>query len=212
MAESMTYNSLLADVAMYAERNDRPFIDQVPRFVMLAENRIASQTRGLGLLKIVTGAFEPGQDVVAKPARWRETGTFMVRDEEASATFLKSRSYTFCRSFAPNVASTGLPQYYADYGYEHFLVAAKPDQAYNFELAYFERPLPLDETTQTNWTTQYAPQLLLYATLLEAQPFLKLDQRATEFKGLYDLARQDLLEESQRRLFGDQALLRSDAK
>ena len=92
------------------------------------------------------------------------------------------------------------------------MVAAKPDQAYNFELAYFERPLPLDETTQTNWTTQYAPQLLLYATLLEAQPFLKLDQRATEFKGLYDLARQDLLEESQRRLFGDQALLRSDAK
>ena len=57
MAESMTYNSLLADVAMYAERNDRPFIDQVPRFVMLAENRIASQTRGLGLLKIVTGAL-----------------------------------------------------------------------------------------------------------------------------------------------------------
>lgn len=165
MAESMTYNSLLADVAMYAERNDRPFIDQVPRFVMLAENRIASQTRGLGLLKIVTGTFEPGQDVVAKPARWRETGTFMVRDAESSATFLKSRSYTFCRSFAPNASSTGLPQYYADYGYEHFLVAAKPDQAYNFELAYFERPLPLDQTTQTNWTTQYAPQLLLYATL-----------------------------------------------
>lgn len=212
MAESMTYNSLLADVAMYAERNDRPFIDQVPRFVMLAENRIASQTRGLGLLKIVTGAFEPGQDVVAKPSRWRETGTFMVRDAESSATFLKSRSYTFCRSFAPNASSTGLPQYYADYGYEHFLVAAKPDQAYNFELAYFERPLPLDQTTQTNWTTQYAPQLLLYATLLEAQPFLKLEQRAAEFKGLYDIARQDLLEESQRRLFGDQALLRSDAK
>ena len=212
MAESMTYNSLLADVAMYAERNDRPFIDQMPRFVMLAENRIASQTRGLGLLKIVTGTFEPGQDVVAKPARWRETGTFMVRVAESSATFFFFRSYTFCRSFAPNASSTGLPQYYADYGYEHFLVAAKPDQAYNFELAYFERPLPLDETTQTNWTTQYAPQLLLYATLLEAQPFLKLDQRATEFKGLYDLARQDLLEESQRRLFGDQALLRSDAK
>lgn len=212
MSESMTYSSLLTDVATYAERSDRPFVDQIPRFVMLAENRIASQTRGLGLLKIVTGSFEPSQDVVAKPERWRETGTFMIRDAEASAHFLKPRSYTFCRSFAPNSSATGLPEYYCDYGYEHYLVAVKPDAAYTFELAYFERPLPLDESTQTNWTTRYAPQLLLYATLLEAQPFLKLGQRTAEFQALYEQAKQDLFNESQRRLAGDQSLLRSEAK
>lgn len=212
MAESMTYTSLLADVATYAERNDRPFIDQVPRFVMLAENRIAAQTRGLGLLKIVTGAFEPSQDVIAKPERWRETGTFLVRSASGAASFLKPRSYTFCRAFAPSASTTGQPEYYCDYGYEHFLVAVKPDADYAFELAYFERPLPLDSTTQTNWTTRYAPQLLLYATLLEAQPFLKLGQRTAEFQALYEQARQDLLEESQRRLFGDQSLVRSEAK
>lgn len=211
MAESMTYSSLLSDVATYAERSDRPFTDQIPRFVMLAENRIASQTRGLGQLKIVTGSFTANQDVVAKPERWRETGTFLVRDAESKAHFLKARSYTFCRAYAPRVTSVGLPEYYADYGYEHYLVALKPDDTYAFELAYFERPLPLDSTVETNWTTRYAPQLLLYATLLEAQPFLKLSQRTAEFQALYEQAKQDLYNEAQRRLSGDQSLLRSEA-
>jgi len=39
MAEGMTYDSLVSDVELYAERHDAEFIDQIPRFIMMAENR-----------------------------------------------------------------------------------------------------------------------------------------------------------------------------
>ena len=57
MSEALTYDSLLTDIQVYAERTDQPFVNQIPRFVMLAENRLASEVRGLGTQKYVTGSF-----------------------------------------------------------------------------------------------------------------------------------------------------------
>lgn len=185
MSEAMTYSSLISDVASYAERNDPPFIAQVPRFVALAENRIASESKPLGFLRVVNGQLDG--NILVKPTRWRKTRSFSVING-ATRTYLFNRSYEFCRSYSPNPATTGTPYYYADYDYEHFFIAPTPDLQYYFELQYYERPEPLDEVNQTNWTTQYAPQLLLYATLIEAMPFLKTSERIPEFQQLYDRA------------------------
>lgn len=204
-AEAMTYSSLVQDVKDYAERNDAPFIAQIPRFIMLAENRIASTARGLGYTRIVTGTVTAADSVIEKPARWRETALLYV-NYDGKNKFLRSRSYAFCRTaFSPFYQ--GEPEYYADYGYEHLLIAPKPVEEFSFEMTYYERPLPLSDENQTSWTTRYAPQLLLYGALLEAQPFLKRPERTAEFQGLYAQAKDDLERESQRRLTGDQALL-----
>jgi len=69
--------------------------------------------------------------------------------------------------------------------------------SYSFELQYYERPEPLSESNQTNWTTQYAPQLLLYGALMEAMPFLKTSERIAEFQALYDRALAAVTKESQ---------------
>ena len=58
------------------------------------------------------------------------------------------------------------------------VLAPTPDQAYTFEVLYYERIAPLSSTNQTNWLTQYAPNAMLYGTLLQAMPFLKNDARA----------------------------------
>lgn len=212
MAESLTYASLKADVEVYAERSDAPFTDQIPRFIMLAENRIASEVRGLGYLRFVTGSLSSGNPVLEKPARWRETGCLsIVLPSTSEVVFLTQRSYTFCRSFWPRQAQTDVPKHYGDYDYEHYVIVPTPAAGYEFELGYFERPEPLDDTNQTNWTTRYAPQLLLYASLLEAQPFLKLTERIAEFQALYDRAKAAVEMEAQRRLTGDQSMVRTTA-
>lgn len=209
MAEAMTYASLVSDIRTYAERSDASFIAQVPRFIMLAENRIAAEVHGLGYLKFVSGALSADNHVLPKPARWRETSSlFIVVNNEAK--FLKQRGYQYCKGYWPDTALSDEPAYYADYGYEHFLIVPTPDAAYTFELAYHERPAPLDDTNQTNWTTQYAPQLLLYGALLEAQPFLKNTERIAEFQALYDRAAGAVTNESSRRMAGDQSLARTD--
>lgn len=202
MAESLTYTSLLSDVEIYAERTDAPFVSQVPRFVMMAENRLASEVRGLGIQRYVNTQLLGA--ILAKPERWRETVSINLT-VAGERRFLQPRTYDYCRSFWPDPSLTDVPRYYADYEYEHFLFAPTPDQPYDMELAYYERPEPLSNANQTNWFTQYAPQLLLYATLLEAQPFLKRPERIAEFQSLYDRALQGIAQETSRRIGADRA-------
>lgn len=209
MAATTTYSQLVEDVKQYAERFDAPFVTQIPRFIALAENRIAAEVRGLGYVRYASGSFNVADAVIEKPSRWRETSSwFYVKN--GSVVFLKQRGYSYVRSYWPDLSQTGDPEYYSDYDYEHLLVVPTPAEPLTFELAYFERPLPLSESNQTNWTTQYAPQLLLYASLLEAQPFLKRSDRIAEFQGLFDRAAAAVSNEAQRRLGGDQTLIRTE--
>lgn len=202
MAEAMTFDSLVSDVIVYAERSDAPFIQQVPRFIMMAENRLASEVRGLGLQKHVASTMNGS--TLAKPSRWRETVSINITTS-AGRVFLQPRTYDYARAFCPDPTVTGTPRYYADFEYEHFLIVPTPDQNYPFELAYYERPEPLSDSNQVNWITMYAPQLLLYAALLEAQPFLKRPERIAEFQGLYDRALQGIAQETSRRIGADRA-------
>lgn len=202
---AMTYDSLVQDLKDYCERTDAPFTNQVPRFIMLAENRIASENKPLGFLRTVSGTLNG--NVLAKPIRWRKTRTFVLI-VGAERQFLYNRSYEFLRSYWPDPAKVDRPYYYADYDYEHFFIAPTPDLQYAFELQYYELPEQLSTTTQTNWTTRYAPQLLLYAALIEAMPFLKTSERIPEFQGLYDRAMQAIIKEDQSRVI-DAAAARS---
>ena len=202
MAEALTYASLLTDAQTYCERSDAPFTTQIPRCVMLAENRLAMEVKGLGQQKYVTGTVS--SVTIPKPNRWRETISLNIT-VNSERVFLQPRTYDYCRAFAPNPALTGTPRYYADYEYEHFLIVPTPSTTFNFELAYYERPEPLSAANQTSWMTQYAPQLLLYATLLEAQPFLKRSDLMQVWQAAYDRALQGLSGESTRRIGADRA-------
>jgi len=185
MSETMTYTSLVADITTYAERSDDPFLAQVDRFIMMAENRLASEAKLLGFQRVVTGQLNG--NTLTKPERWRKTKSFsLVIGGERH--YLRERGYEYCREYWPVAATTGVPLFYADYDYNEYFLAPTPAAAYDFELIYWERPQPLSSSNQTNWTTEYAPQLLLYAAMLEAMPFLKTGERIPEFQGLYDRA------------------------
>jgi hypothetical protein len=187
MAEALTYNSLISDIQLYAERSDAEFSAQIPRFIMLAENRLASEIRGLGYLRIANFTLSLGNPVIEKPARWRETESLSI-DVGNSKKFLKLRGLQYLQSYWPDTSLKDEPSLYSDYDYEHWLIAPTPDAGYSATVNYYERPQPLDASNQTNWTTQYAPQLLLYATLLEVQPFLKTSERLQEFQMMFDRA------------------------
>jgi hypothetical protein len=197
-AEVMTWSKLKDDVLAYCERQDQETIAQIPRFIMLAEHRIASEVRGLGLLRVLHGTMEAGSPVIKKPENWRESSSFSVIVGTRHKNVYK-RSYEFCRTYAPDASIKRTPRYYADYDFHTFLVVPSPDINYDFELVFFEKPTPLSAENETNWVTNHAPQLLLYATLLEAQPFLKSDTRVETFKSFYIQAAQAVLEESRRR-------------
>lgn len=201
-AEVLTYTSLLTDIQVYTDRDDTPFITQIPRFVMLAENRIAKEVKQLGFKRFVTDNMQVGVSIIAKPARWRETVSFNIGTGTTynARTPLYERTYEWCRAYCPDPTVTSQPKYYGDYDSTHFIIAGTPNYTYPFELVYFERPEPLSIAHQTSWTTENAPELLLFACLLETSPFLKSDERTQMWQALYDRAAQNVTHEDNQRV------------
>lgn len=184
VAVAMTYDSLVADVQSYLERTDQATVDKIPTFIMLAEQIIASEIKFIGNLTVATFSLTPNDPVIQKPARWRKTVSMTITVNGNKQPVLL-RKYEYLRSYWPNATDTGMPLYYADYDYYHWLIAPTPDIAYPAEVLYYERIQPLDSNNQTNWFTQYAPQALLYGTLLQAMPFLKNDSRVQLWQAMY---------------------------
>lgn len=195
MPTAMTYNSLLNDLRAYLERGltlatDPTVFEQLPQLITMAERRLARELKVQGTINVVNSTFEPNNSVYAKPDRWRETVSMFVGTGTGNNTRIEvfPRAYEYCRLYSPDPTVTGLPRFYADYDYSHWLISPTPDSAYPYEILYYELPPLLDDTTQTNWYTEYAPNILLYASLLEATPFLKNDERIPVWENFYNRA------------------------
>lgn len=198
---SLTYASLVTDIKTYLERySDTRLADQIPRLVMYAENRIATDLRILGTRGVATTTFNANNPVLAKPAYWRKTVDFNYTDALGVRRPLFLRSYAFLREFWPNPATaTATPRYYSDYNFDNFFIAGTPNAALNLEIRYVERLPPLSDDTQVNWLTANAPQALLTACLYEAEIWLKNAQRIEQRKTEYATAKDALkLEDMER--------------
>lgn len=185
VAAVQTYDSLVDDISTYLERTDAATLAKIPTFIMLAEQVIAAEIKFLGNLTVMQSTMTATQSVIDKPARWHKTVSMnVVVDGERTPILL--RKYEYLREYWPDATQTDVPKFYCDYDYTHWLVAPTPSQNYNFEVLYYERIQPLDSSNQTNWFTIYAPQALLYGTLLQAMPFLKNDERMAMWQAQYD--------------------------
>ena len=195
MATTMTFTTLQQDVRRYLERgttyaSDPVVFEQIPRLINLAERRIARELKVQGFINVVSGTLQSGVAVYSKPDRWRDTVSINIGTGANNNTrkVLLSRVYEYLLSYWPDRTATAQPIFYSDYDYTHWLIAPTPNADYPFEVLYYELPPLLDDAVQTNWLTDYAPQLLLYGTLLEATPFLKNDERIPVWQNMYDRA------------------------
>lgn len=190
MSYTMTFASLLQDARRYLERgftaeSDPIVYDQLPRLVNFAERRLARELKIQGFIRAVTVPIAAGVAVLRKPDRWRDTISVTADTQPVFA-----RGYEYCRNYWPDEALTGTIEFYADYDYNHWLFVPTPTADTSLEVLYYEQPAFLGDDSQTNWLTEYAPNALLYATLLEAAPFLQKDERIQIWQTMYDRAAQ----------------------
>lgn len=193
MPTAMNFASLKDDLRSYLERgsvSDPTVYEQLPKLINLAERRLSREVKIAGTIAVSTSTMTTGLSVYAKPDRWRETISITIGTGTGNNTrkIIEPRAYEFARSISPDPTVTGEPRYYSDYNYQHWLFAPTPAANYPYEVVYHEQPPMLDDANQTNWWTEYAPNALLYASLLEATPFLKRDERIPVWQQFYDRA------------------------
>jgi len=175
----MTYNSLVADVQNYMERDDAQFVAQIPSLISLAESAIAAELKTLLQLVVVETSLAEAQDVLNKPTRWRKTISMKINGKPL---LLRGQDYVAQYS---SEADPGVPQYYAEYDYSNWAFAPLPDQEYPLEIIYYSLVQPLDSANQQNLFTAECPQAMLFGTLLQAQGYLKALDKLPVWKSYY---------------------------
>lgn len=192
MPTVMNFNTLIANLQSYLERGsstvDPTVYAQLPFLINAAERDIAKRLKILGFLVPVNSVLVPGQPAYQKPSGWRQTVSmnYGAGTDSNVRTPILPRAYEYCRNYWPDDSQTAPPEYYADYDYYDWLISPTPDQAYPWEILYYQQPPLLDNVNTTNWLTNEAPMTLLYRALLECTPYLKDDSRIQVWQSYFD--------------------------
>jgi hypothetical protein len=110
-----------------------------------------------------------------------------MRDLHINTNPIQTIEYVSPSNFYRNTWSTssGLPRQYTVLSQE-FQFAPIPDSAYTLQMMYYATPPFLSSTVSSNTFMTVCPDLLLYASLGEAEPYLMNDARLATWAQLYD--------------------------
>jgi hypothetical protein len=174
------YTDLKATVADYLARTD--LTTQIPDFITLAENRLRRDLRIRPMLKVVTTSTTAGDATVALPSDFLE-----MRDIHIESTPIQTIVYQNPSNFYRNTRATesGMPIFYTAMGLE-FQFSPIPDSAYTLKMIYYASPDYLSASVSSNVFLANCQDLLLYAALGEAEPYLYNDARIQTWAQLYD--------------------------
>lgn len=188
MAVLQTYSTLKAEIARYLKRSITELSTDIDYWIAQAELRISREVRPRGYQRYATSTFTQSDRLIEIPNNLIGVISFFVINNSNVRTPVFRREYSWLNDYWPDTNEEGVPQYYANIDGVRFAVAPTPEDDYQYELSYYERLQPLDAGNQTNWLTENAYDLLLFAALLETPPFLRDDERTQTWQTYYDRA------------------------
>ena len=177
------YSELQTAVTNWLDRSD--LAARVPEFIALGEARIGRLLRVRGI---------ESRDTSITTVAGTEYYTLPTDFLEARNVQMNTNPIRVLRYMTPEQMdleypsnTTGVTTSFSIIG-EEIQLKPIPDTAATLEIAYYARLAPLSGTNTTNWLTNNAPDLLLYAALIEAEAYLVNDPRVQIWKSAFDLA------------------------
>lgn len=157
----MNYIELSQAIQDYAENTETLFVQNIPRFVMEAEDRIYNSVQLPSLRKNVTGTMTANNKYVSLPDDWLSAYSLAVIDGTTGEyTYLLNKDVNYMREAYPIPTQTGKPKYYGIFGPQYtstnelsLILAPTPDANYNMELHYFFYPVSIVQGVITQFTS-----------------------------------------------------------
>jgi len=173
---TMTYDELKTAIQDYTENDETTFVNNLPLFIRLAEERILKSIQLNLFQKNAGGAMTTGNKFLAAPIDFLAPFSLSI-EVSGAKEFLLFKDLDFIQTYTPNATTTGQPKYYAQFDVGNFIIAPTPDAAYVVELQYLYRPASLTAGagSGTTWLSENAEITLLYASLIEAYTYMKGD-------------------------------------
>ena len=182
MAFFTDYTSLQSTVASYLARTD--LTTQIPEFIRLGETRLRRDLRLRQMIKVATAIASAGDGTVEIPDDFLAMKDLHIQGNPPQTIKFLSTSNFFRNA---RTADSGLPRYYTLLGSE-FQFAPVPDSDKTIQMVYYYQPDYLSDTNSSNLWLANTPDLLLYAALGEAEPYLMNDERLQTWAAMYDRA------------------------
>jgi hypothetical protein len=107
---------------------------------------------------------------------------------------LKRQTVDYIYEKYPIRSSTGKPAFIAREG-SSFIFGPFPNTDYTVKGIYYARLASLSVSNTTNWFTANAPDILLWASLCAAEPFIKNDERLIIWESQYQAAKNMIQDE-----------------
>jgi len=171
---SWTYTTLKSAIQDYTENTESTFVADLAIIIQQAEDRIVKSVELPNFRKNVTGSFTNGNQYLTTPDDYLYPFSLAVLDSSNNYSYLISTDVSFIREAYPSAASTGVPKHYAQFDDNSFIVGPSPNANLNVELHYYYIPTSISASADgTSWLGTNAPELLLYASLIEAYTFMK---------------------------------------
>jgi len=173
---TMTFDELKTAIQDYTENDETTFVNNLPLFIRLAEERILKSIQLNLFQKNAGGAMTTSNKFLAAPTDFLAHFSLSI-EVSGAKEFLLFKDLDFVQTYTPNATTTGQPKYYAQFDVGNFIIAPTPDAAYVVELQYLYRPASLTAGagSGTTWLSENAEITLLYASLIEAYTYMKGD-------------------------------------
>ena len=179
-----TFTELKDAIADWLDRSD--LTARIPDFITLAEARINRDLRIRPMEVRSSMETTSGQQYFNLPG-----GYIQMRNIQLNTNPTAPLEYITPEMLDRLYGSstTGKPRAYTLIG-DEIQLAPIPDSDYTVEMAFYEKFTALGDgtsgTVTTNWLTTNAPDVLLYGALLEAEPFIKNDERIRLWLSAYE--------------------------
>jgi len=165
------YSQLQTAVANWLDRDD--LIDRIPEFIALAEARFNRVLRLRSMETKQTASTVASQRNYNLP-----TNYIQMRNFQINASPIVTLSYV-----TPEIydrlwggSQGGIPSFYTIIG-DEIQLGPIPGSVMTLEMLFYKRFDSLSASVATNWLLTNAPDIYLYAAMLEAEPFIMNDER-----------------------------------
>jgi len=172
---SFTYDQLKTAIQNYTQNEETSFVDNLPLFIRIAEERILKNVQLTLFRKNATAAMTVNDQYLAAPSDFLAPFSLSFTDAVNDKYFLEYKDVNFIQEFNPDDTTVGAPRYYAFFDINNFIIGPTPNGSYAVELHYFYRPqsLTTGSGTGTTWLSTNAEVALLYGCLIEAYTYMK---------------------------------------
>jgi hypothetical protein len=136
----MNYQQLSQAIQAYTETTEQLFVENIPNFVQLCEERVYNAVQIPAIRKNQVGNFTNGDKYLALPNDYLASFSLAVILPDGSQEFLIDKDVNFIRGSYPNPNDKGTPRYYGQFLPYTYIIGPTPDDDYQCELHYYYYP------------------------------------------------------------------------